>query len=128
MQSFAEMFEQSQSGDTLNIEQDSVITGTVVAIDDDRIIVDTGLKSEGVIDRAEFLNEEGELEVAVGDVIDVVVKAVDNGMGQTILSREEAKREESWRYLENLYDNDEVVTGIVSSKVKGGFTLSLIHI
>ncbi len=125
MQSFAEMFEQSQSGDTLNIEQDSVITGTVVAIDDDRIIVDTGLKSEGVIDRAEFLNEEGELEVAVGDVIDVVVKAVDNGMGQTILSREEAKREESWRYLENLYDNDEVVTGIVSSKVKGGFTVEI---
>lgn len=125
MQSFAEMFEQSQSGDTLNIEQDSVITGTVVAIDDDRIIVDTGLKSEGVIDRAEFLNEEGELEVAIGDVIDVVVKAVDNGMGQTILSREEAKREESWRYLESLYDNDEVVTGVISSKVKGGFTVEI---
>lgn len=125
MQSFAELFEASESGDSLNIERGSVITGVVVAIDDDRIIVDTGLKSEGVIDRAEFLNDAGELEVAVGDSIDVVVEAVDNGMGQTVLSREKAKREESWRALEALYENDEIVKGVISSKVKGGFTVEI---
>lgn len=125
MQSFAELFEASESGNSLNIERGSVITGTVVAIDDDRIIVDTGLKSEGVIERAEFLDENGELEVAVGDSIDVVVEAVDNGMGQTVLSREKAKREESWRALEALHENDEIVRGVISSKVKGGFTVEI---
>lgn len=125
MQSFAELFEASESGNSLNIERGSVISGVVVAIDEDRIIVDTGLKSEGVIERAEFLNEAGELEVAVGDTIDVVVEAVDNGMGQTVLSREKAKREESWRALEQLHENDEIVKGIISSKVKGGFTVEI---
>lgn len=125
MQSFAELFEASESGDSLNIERGSVITGVVVAIDEDRIIVDTGLKSEGVIERSEFLDENGELEVAVGDNIDVVVEAVDNGMGQTVLSREKAKREESWRALEQIHENDEIVTGLISSKVKGGFTVEI---
>lgn len=125
MQSFAELFEQSESGNSMNIERGSVISGIVVAIDPDRIIVDTGLKSEGVIDRAEFLGEDGELEVSVGDAIDVVVEAVDNGMGQTVLSREKAKREESWRFLENIHNNDEIITGVISSKVKGGFTVDI---
>ena len=88
MVSFAELFEASQSEQGLNIERGSVISGTVVAIDSDWITVDTGLKSEGIVAREEFLNEAGELEVAVGDSIDVVVEAVDNGMGQTVLSRE----------------------------------------
>lgn len=125
MQSFAEMFEASQSNQGLDIERGSVISGVVVQIDDDRIIVDTGLKSEGVIERSEFLNEQGELEVQVGDTIDVVIEALDNGMGQTVLSREKAKREESWRALEELHNNDEVVSGIISSKVKGGFTVEI---
>ncbi|MDO4427056.1 MAG: 30S ribosomal protein S1 [Moraxella sp.] len=125
MLSFAELFEASESGNNLNIERGSVISGVVVAIDEDRIIVDTGLKSEGVIERAEFLNEAGELEVQIGDTIDVVVEAVDNGMGQTVLSREKAKREESWRALEQLHENDEIVKGVISSKVKGGFTVEI---
>lgn len=125
MQSFAELFEASQSNQGLDIERGSVISGVVVQIDADRIIVDTGLKSEGVIERSEFLNEIGELEVAVGDTIDVVIEALDNGMGQTVLSREKAKREESWRALEDLHNNDEVVTGVISSKVKGGFTVEI---
>ena len=125
MVSFAELFEASQSEQGLNIEHGSVISGTVVAIDSDWITVDTGLKSEGIVAREEFLNEAGELEVAVGDSIDVVVEAVDNGMGQTVLSREKAKREESWRALEQLHENDEIVKGVISSKVKGGFTVEI---
>ncbi|WP_181879750.1 30S ribosomal protein S1 [Moraxella lacunata] len=124
MVSFAELFEQSNANE-VKVEIGAVIQGQVVAIDNDWITVDTGLKSEGIIERGEFLNEAGELEVAVGDTVDVVIEKVDNGMGQTVLSREKAKREESWRTLEQLHENDEVVTGLISSKVKGGFTVEI---
>lgn len=122
--SFAELFEQSNANE-IKVEIGAVISGTVVAIDNERVTVDTGLKSEGFIARSEFLNEAGELEVAVGDKVDVVVEKVDNGMGETVLSREKAKREESWRALEQLHENDEIVTGLISSKVKGGFTVEI---
>lgn len=125
MESFAELFEASIEEQGLDIERGSVITGTVVAIDSDWITVDTGLKSEGIVAREEFLSEEGELEVEVGDSVDVVVEAVDNGMGQTLLSREKAKRVETWNVLEKIYENDEIVKGIISSKVKGGFTVDV---
>ena len=125
MESFAELFEASIEETGLDIERGSVITGTVVAIDNDWITVDTGLKSEGIVAREEFLSEEGELEVEVGDTVDVVVEAVDNGMGQTLLSREKAKRVETWNILEKIYDNNEIVKGIISSKVKGGFTVDI---
>ncbi|PKG35277.1 MULTISPECIES: 30S ribosomal protein S1 [Psychrobacter] len=125
MESFAELFEASIEETGLDIERGSVITGTVVAIDNDWITVDTGLKSEGIVAREEFLSEEGELEVEVGDSVDVVVEAVDNGMGQTLLSREKAKRVETWNFLEKISDNDEIVKGIISSKVKGGFTVDI---
>lgn len=122
MESFAELFEASQA---LDVERGAVIAGTVVAIDSDWITVDTGLKSEGIVARSEFLNEQGELEVAVGDQVQVVVDAVDNGMGQTLLSREKAKRAETWNVLEKLYENNEIVTGLISGKVKGGFTVDI---
>jgi small subunit ribosomal protein S1 len=125
MESFAELFEASIEETGLDIERGSVITGAVVAIDNDWITVDTGLKSEGIVAREEFLSEEGELEVEVGDSVDVVVEAVDNGMGQTLLSREKAKRVETWNFLEKIADNDEIVKGIISSKVKGGFTVDI---
>lgn len=125
MESFAELFEASIEETGLDIERGSVINGTVVAIDSDWITVDTGLKSEGIVAREEFLSEEGELEVEVGDSVDVVVEAVDNGMGQTLLSREKAKRVETWNFLEKIADNDEIVKGIISSKVKGGFTVDI---
>ena len=125
MESFAELFEASIEETGLDIERGSVITGTVVAIDNDWITVDTGLKSEGIVAREEFLSEEGELEVEVGDTVDVVVEAVDNGMGQTLLSREKAKRVETWNFLEKISNNDEIVKGIISSKVKGGFTVDI---
>jgi small subunit ribosomal protein S1 len=122
MESFAELFEASQA---LDVERGAVISGQVVAIDSDWITVDTGLKSEGIVARSEFLNDQGELEVAVGDQVQVVVDAVDNGMGQTLLSREKAKRAETWNELEKLYENNEIVTGIISGKVKGGFTVDV---
>ena len=122
MESFAELFEASQ---VLDVERGAVISGQVVAIDSDWITVDTGLKSEGIVARSEFLNEQGELEVAVGDQVQVVVDAVDNGMGQTLLSREKAKRAETWNVLEKLYENNEIVTGVISGKVKGGFTVDI---
>ena len=125
MESFAELFEASIEETGLDIERGSVITGTVVAIDNDWITVDTGLKSEGIVAREEFLSEEGEIEVVVGDSVDVVVEAVDNGMGQTLLSREKAKRVETWNILEKISDNDEIVKGIISRKVKGGFTVDI---
>lgn len=122
MESFAELFEASQA---LDVERGAVISGTVVAIDSDWITVDTGLKSEGIVARSEFLNEQGELEVVVGDQVQVVVDAVDNGMGQTLLSREKAKRAETWNVLEKIYENNEIVTGLISGKVKGGFTVDI---
>ena len=125
MESFAELFEASIEETGLDIERGSVIRGTVVAIDNDWITVDTGLKSEGIVAREEFLSEEGEIEVVVGDIVDVVVEAVDNGMGQTLLSREKAKRVETWNILEKIYDNNEIVKGVISSKVKGGFTVDI---
>ena len=124
MESFAELFE-AKNANEVKVAIGAVISGVVVAIDNERITVDTGLKSEGFIARSEFLNESGELEVAIGDKVDVVVEKVDNGMGETILSREKAKREESWRMLEQLHENDEIVKGLISSKVKGGFTVEI---
>lgn len=123
MESFAELFEASEK--SFQVERGAVISGTVVAIDSDWITVDTGLKSEGIVAREEFLNEQGEVEVAIGDQVQVVVDAVDNGMGQTLLSREKAKRAETWLELEKLYDNNEIVTGLISGKVKGGFTVDI---
>jgi small subunit ribosomal protein S1 len=122
-ESFAALFEESLKG--LDVERGAVISGTVVAIDDDWVTVDTGLKSEGVIAREEFLNDRRELEVAVGDTVDVVVDALDNGMGYTLLSREKAKRAETWTRLEKIFENGEIVKGIISGKVKGGFTVDV---
>jgi len=122
MESFAALFEASELN--LNIEKGAVIQGIVVNIDSDWVTVDTGLKSEGIVQRAEFLNDQRELEVAVGDTVDVVVEALDNGMGQTVLSREKAKRAETWTKLEKIFEDGEIVTGIISGKVKGGSLLT----
>jgi small subunit ribosomal protein S1 len=125
MESFAALFEESLQGKGLDVEKGAVISGTVVNIDSDWVTVDTGLKSEGVVARSEFLNDQRELEVAIGDQVDVVVEALDNGMGQTLLSREKAKRAETWTKLEKIFENQEIVTGVISGKVKGGFTVDI---
>ncbi|AOA57972.1 30S ribosomal protein S1 [Acinetobacter larvae] len=122
-ESFAALFEESELN--LNVEKGAVIQGVVVSIDSDWVTVDTGLKSEGVVARSEFLNEQRELEVQVGDTVDVVVEALDNGMGQTVLSREKAKRAETWTKLEKIFEDGEIVTGVISGKVKGGFTVDI---
>ncbi len=122
-ESFASLFEESLIG--LDVEKGALIQGTVIAIDDDWVVVDTGLKSEGVIAREEFLNDRRELEVKVGDQVDVIVDALDNGLGYTVLSREKAKRAETWTKLERVFEGSEIVRGIISGKVKGGFTVDI---
>ncbi|ASP40388.1 30S ribosomal protein S1 [Bacterioplanes sanyensis] len=125
-ESFAELFEESLK--ELDMQPGSIVTGTVVDIDSDWVTVNSGLKSEAVIPRAQFLNENGELEVAIGDETQVSLEAVEDGFGETKLSREKAKRAESWKELEKAFEADEMVTGIINGKVKGGFTVDLKNI
>ncbi|MGK0403861.1 S1 RNA-binding domain-containing protein, partial [Alcanivorax borkumensis] len=122
-ESFADLFEESLKD--LDVARGSIIKGTVVSIDSDWVTVNAGLKSEGIIAREEFLNEAGELEIVEGDEVDVAVDAIDDGMGFTRLSREKAKRAEVWGELEKAFDEDEIVKGMISGKVKGGFTVDI---
>src|SRR5690554_947804 len=125
-ESFEALFEESLK--ELDMKTGSIVTGTVVDIDSDWITVNAGLKSEAVIPRSQFINEKGELEVAIGDETQVSLEAVEDGFGETKLSREKAKRAESWIELEKAFDADEVVLGIINGKVKGGFTVELKNI
>ncbi len=123
MESFAELFEKSARG--LDVDRGAVVTGIVVSIDHDWVIVNAGLKSEGVIPKQEFFSDRGEFDVKVGDEVTVVVDAIDDGMGYTRLSREKAKRAESWIKLEKLFTENTTVRGIINGKVKGGFTVDI---
>ena len=122
-QSFAEMFEESLTNQ--NLQRGAVITGTVVEIQSDSVIVNAGLKSEGIIPIEEFKNNSGEIEVEVGDEVEVSLEAIEDGFGETKLSREKAKRDEVWRRLEKSFENEDIVKGIISGKVKGGFTVDI---
>ena len=122
-QSFAEMFEESLVNQDLR--RGAVVTGTVVDIQSDSVIVHAGLKSEGVIPIEEFKNNAGEIEVEVGDEVEVSLEAIEDGFGETKLSREKAKRDEVWRRLEKAFENEDIVKGIISGKVKGGFTVDI---
>ena len=122
-ESFAELFEESLK--TIDMQSGSIITGVVVDIDNEWVTVHAGLKSEGVIPRVQFLNEHGELEVEVGDPVKVSMDAVDDGFGETRLSREKAKRAESWELLDHVYEAQEIITGVISGRVKGGFTVEI---
>ena len=102
----------------------SIVKGTIVSIDDEWVTVYAGLKSEGVIPRNQFLTD-GQLEIAVGDEIDVALESLEDGWGETRLSREKAKRAESWKRLETVFEANEVVKGIINGKVKGGFTVDI---
>ena len=123
-ESFAELFEQSQSS-LNNLKAGAIVTGTVEEIRADVVVVNVGLKSEGVIDINQFRNEQGELEVAVGDIVKVALESVENGFGETVLSRDKAKKALVWDELETLMDAGEIVTGFISGKVKGGFTVDI---
>ena len=122
-ESFAELLEESLQ--SIEMSPGSIVTGTVVDIDDDWVVVHAGLKSEGVIPKDQFLNETGEFDLNVGDQIKVAMEVIDDGWGETRLSREKAKRAESWQKLENAIENNEIVNGIISGKVKGGFTVDI---
>ena len=122
-ESFAELFEESLK--ELDMNPGSIVSGVVVSIDSDWVTVHAGLKSEGVIPRNQFMNELGEIEIAVGDEVDVALESLEDGFGETRLSREKAKRAESWKRLEAAFEANEIVKGIINGKVKGGFTVDI---
>ncbi len=122
-ESFADLFEESL--ETIEMEPGAIVTGTVVEIDREFVTVHAGLKSEGVIPRNQFVNETGEFVLEIGDQVKVAMEVVDDGFGETRLSREKARRAESWQMLEEAFDKNEVVKGIMNGKVKGGFTVDI---
>ncbi len=122
-ESFAELLKESFTN--TNLKPGAIVIGTVVGIDNESVIVNAGLKSEGVIPKSQFMNQDGELEVSVGDQVEVALEAVEDGSGMTRLSREKAKRHHAWAKLEKAFDNEEIVTGRITGKVKGGFTVDL---
>lgn len=122
-ESFAQLFEESLK--EIETRPGSIVRGVVVAIDKDVVLVDAGLKSESAIPAEQFKNAQGELEIQVGDEVDVALDAVEDGFGETLLSREKAKRHEAWITLEKAYEETQTVVGIINGKVKGGFTVEL---
>jgi len=122
-ESFADLFEQSIKD--IDMKPGSIVTGTIVDIDSEWVTVNAGLKSEGVIERKEFIDETGEFSLQVGDEVKVALDAVEDGFGSTKLSREKAKRAETWMVLEKAFENDEPVMGVINGKVKGGFTVDV---
>ena len=121
--SFAKLFEESLS--KINMKPGAIIKGKVIAVTDDFVTVNAGLKSEGIVAVEEFQDKNGELEVHVGDTVEVALDSVEDGYGETILSREKAKRQEAWRKLSKCHENNDTVTGLISGKVKGGFTVEI---
>ena len=122
-ESFQDLFEQSLQ--TVEMNPGAIITGVIIDVDKDWVTVHAGLKSEGVIPAEQFFNDKGELDVNVGDEVQVSLEAVEDGFGATRLSREKARRAESWIELEAAHTKDEIVTGVISGKVKGGFTVDV---
>ncbi|MBL4910403.1 MAG: 30S ribosomal protein S1 [Alteromonadaceae bacterium] len=125
-ENFAQLFEESLK--EIETRPGSIVKGTIIAINKDNVLVDAGLKSESVISIDQFRDAAGELEVSVGDQIDVALDAADDGFGETILSREKAKRHEAWQVLEKAYEEKETVIGVINGKVKGGFTVEVSNI
>jgi len=122
-ESFAQLFEESLNDTVMNAGD--VVIGTVADISDGYVIVSAGLKSEGVIPLSQFTNLSGEVEVNVGDEVEVVLEAVEDGFGETRLSREKAKRAKAWVVLEKSFEDEEIIKGVITGKVKGGFTVEL---
>jgi small subunit ribosomal protein S1 len=122
-ESFAQMLEESFAGQ--QIKSGAILMGTVVAVNADMVIVHAGLKSEAVIPADQFFNERGELEVKVGDQVEVALDTVEDGFGETRLSREKAKRTRTWTRLEEAFQKGEIVSGMISGRVRGGFTVDI---
>lgn len=122
-ESFAELFEESFASQ--QIKPGAIIIGTVVAVNDDVVIVSAGLKSEAVIPVDQFRSEGGDLDVNIGDEVEVALDAVEDGFGETRLSREKAIRARTWTALEKAFEDSEIVNGVINGRVKGGFTVEI---
>jgi small subunit ribosomal protein S1 len=122
-ESFAELFEESLA--TQDLKPGSIVTGSIMEIRDDVVVVNAGLKSEGIVPIAQFRNLQGELEVEVGDSVQVALDTVEDGFGETRLSRDKAKRALVWDKLEGAFEGSETIEGKISGKVKGGFTVDI---
>ncbi|MDE1921884.1 MAG: 30S ribosomal protein S1 [Gammaproteobacteria bacterium] len=122
-ESFAELFEQSIASQ--RIRPGTILNGLIVEVGEDFVIVNVGLKSEAVIPADQFKNEKGEMEVVAGDTVEVALDSVEDGSGETRLSREKAKRARTWTRLEQSFEKQEIVIGIITGRVKGGFTVEI---
>jgi small subunit ribosomal protein S1 len=122
-ESFAQLFEESLSKSRFTPGQ--LIQGEVVHVDDDKVIVNAGLKSEGIIPAAEFRDMAGAVHVKVGDHVEVVVESLEDGTGETRLSHEKAQRVKAWEELEKAFESQSIVHGVLTGKVKGGFTVAV---
>ena len=125
-ESFAQLFEQSLASQRIRPGQ--ILSGLIVDVGDDMVIVNVGLKSEAVIPVEQFKNERGEIEVKAGDMVEVALDSVEDGTGETRLSRDKAKRARTWTRLEDAFSKGEIVTGIITGRVKGGFTVEIEHV
>ncbi len=125
-ESFAELFEQSLASQ--HIRPGMILTGLVIDVTDDMVVVNVGLKSEAVIPIEQFKNERGEIEVKPGDSVEVALDSVEDGTGETRLSRDKAKRARTWTRLEESFRKGEIVIGIITGRVKGGFTVEIEHV
>ncbi len=122
-ENFAELFEQSLAN--ARIKPGTILMGRVVEVSSEAVVVSAGLKSEAVIPASQFKNDRGELEVAVGDDVEVALDSVEDGFGETKLSRERAKRVRTWESLEGAFEHQKIVKGIINGRVKGGFTVDI---
>jgi len=124
-ESFAELFEQSAAANLAKLKPGAIVTGTVVDVRTDVVVINAGLKSEGIVPIEQFRNEAGEIDVAIGDTVKVALDSLENGFGETVLSRDKAKRAMVWDELEEALEKNETITGRISGKVKGGFTVDI---
>jgi small subunit ribosomal protein S1 len=124
-ESFAELFEQSAAANLAKLKPGSIVTGTVVDVRNDVVVINAGLKSEGIVPIEQFRNDAGEIDVGIGDIVKVALDSLENGFGETILSRDKAKRAMVWDELEQALEKNETITGRISGKVKGGFTVDI---
>ncbi|MFT4179194.1 MAG: 30S ribosomal protein S1 [Thermomonas sp.] len=124
-ESFAELFEQSQTTDLSKLKPGAIVKGVVVAVTNDVVVINAGLKSEGIVPIEQFRNDAGEIDVGIGDEVKVALDSLENGFGETVLSRDKAKRAMVWDELEEALEKNETIVGRISGKVKGGFTVDI---
>lgn len=122
-ESFAELFEESLA--QTEMRPGAMLTGTVLDIENEFVIVSTRAKSEGIIPKWQFLNADGDLEVEIGDEVEVALDLFEDGLGSTLLSRDKAKKNKAWGELEQAYENEETIVGRINGKVRGGFTVAV---